>query len=643
MNNLRRASAVHRHDRPPAFEFPFVHERFSALAYRYPDRIAIVCGDVCLSYGGLDSGSNRLARRLIGLGAGREDKVALCFGRTASAFVAMLAVLKAGAAYVPLDPDAPAERLEAMLADAGCGFLLSDAAHEGRVPPRSGLARLVVQEAGQEAGQEADQAAEGAEGPEAASNACLEAAPPAVDIHPDQLAYVVFTSGSTGRPKGVAVAHGPLAMHADAVGALYGAGPEDVVLHVIALTFDGATECWLAALAHGGRLVVGDARSWTAADALAAIRGQGATIVGMSPALLSSLVEAHEEEGGGPLPVRSWTAGGEAFPMAAFLRARESFRPARIINGYGPTEAVITPLLFSATPETPASAFAEAAFVPIGTAVGARRAHVLDLDLNEAGIGIAGELYIGGFGLARGYVGGPGATAARFLPDPFGPPGGRLYRTGDRVRRRADGGLDYLGRIDAQMKIRGFRIEPGEIEAHLLSDPDCREAAAASVMRDGEAHLVAYVSGKARPEALAARLRARLPEHMRPSLIVALPALPRLANGKIDRLNLPAPEWRARRYEEPRSATERALAALWSEILREDRIGRADNFFERGGHSLSAAKLVAKIRTNLNANLTLEDFYAAPNLAGLAALIDQGAKAHDALAALDALLAQWEA
>ncbi|WP_342149801.1 non-ribosomal peptide synthetase [Methylorubrum sp. SB2] len=604
----------------PAPRFVPVSARVAAVEGH---RIALVHGDRRLTYAELNARANALAHALIRRGVGREDRVALRLTRSPDAFISILAVLKAGAAYVPVDPEAPQERRDTVIRQADARLLLTDA--PGEPPAACTTLRL--------------------DDPDAFAGPSRE---PAVAIHPDQLAYVIFTSGSTGQPKGVAVTHGPLAMHAEAVGRRYALTRDDRVLHLIALSFDGATEGWLAALIHGGRLVIGEPRGWTAEDTLDAIRREGVTVTGMSPALLSSLAEAHAQSGGGPLPMRSWTAGGEAIGIEAFQAVRRAFAPARIINGYGPTETVITPLLLTIDPDTPVSAWDGADWLPIGTPVGSRTAYVLDERLQEVGIGVPGELFIGGGGLARGYVGAPAETAARFVPDPFGAPGGRLYRTGDRVVRRADGSLSYLGRIDAQVKIRGFRIEPGEVEAHLLAHPRCREAAVTAMRRGEEAHLVAYVAGRGGEGAdsgladvLSAHLAERLPAHMRPSLIVVLPALPRLASGKLDRAGLPAPEWRAGTYAPPQGATEEALSGLWSALLGVERVGRNDGFFERGGHSLLAAKLVQRIREDFGAHVGLPAFYAAPTLAALAALIDDADEAR-ALADVDALLAEWE-
>ena len=605
----------------PAPRFVSAVARIAALAATEGHRIALVHGQTRLTYATLNARANALAHALIRRRIGREDRVALRLTRSPDAFVAILAVLKAGAAYVPVEPDAPQERRDTVVAQAEASLLLTDLPDEA--PAACPTLRL------------AD--------PDAFAGPDTE---PGLALHPDQLAYVIFTSGSTGRPKGVAVAHGPLAMHAEAVGARYGLTRDDRVLHLIALSFDGATEAWLAALTHGGRLVLGEPRGWTAGDTLDAIRAEGVTVTGMSPALLASLAEAHRDAGGGPLPVRSWTAGGEAFGLAAFHAVRDTFAPARIINGYGPTETVITPLLLALEPDTPAAAWEGADWLPIGTPVGARTARVLDAALDEVGPGVPGELYIGGQGLARGYVGAPAETAARFVPDPFGPSGGRLYRTGDRVVRRADGSLAYLGRLDAQVKVRGFRIEPGEVEAHLLAHPRCREAAVTAIRRGEEAHLVAYVAGRGGAgsdlsDALSAHLAERLPAHMRPAAIVVLPALPRLASGKLDRQALPAPDWRGRADAPPRGPTEEALARLWSSLLGVERVGRADGFFDLGGHSLLAAKLVQRIREEIGAHVALPAFYAAPTLAALAALIDGGDEAR-ALDDVDALLAEWE-
>ncbi|WP_165769623.1 amino acid adenylation domain-containing protein [Arboricoccus pini] len=592
------------------------------MASAFPSRVAIDDGGVEVSYGALESRSDALAHRLRLLGVGPDRVVGVVLRRRPEMVAVLLAIWKAGGAYAPLDPEAPAERLAGMVADCGAVLVVSERELASRLPAD---VDLLLIDGGEDVFAAPVQAARPAPGP----------------VHADQLAYVIFTSGTTGRPKGVGVTHGALSMHIEAIGALYGMGEADRVLHVIAWSFDGATECWAAALAHGGRLVLGDPKAWTAEDALAEIRRSGTTIVGMSPALLETLAEAHSRSGSGPLPVRSWTAGGEAFGIEAFARVRQAFWPARIINGYGPTETVITPLLLAVTSSTPASAWEGASWLPIGRPVGARTAHVLDESLGEVGIGVEGELHIGGLGLARGYVGLPGLTAERFVPDPFGPPGGRLYRTGDRVRRRADGSLDYLGRLDQQLKIRGFRIEAGEVEAHLLAHPRCREAAVVAASREGQAHLVAYVAGEAKPEELSAHLAGRLPEPMRPSLIVQLPSLPRLASGKLDRRALPAPTWTARAYAAPETKTEQRLAALMGELLGHARVGRHDGFFQLGGHSLLAAKLVAQIRKEWGSPIGLAELYSVATLAELGALIDR----HDesgTTADIDALLAQWE-
>ncbi|SFM07498.1 condensation domain-containing protein, partial [Methylorubrum salsuginis] len=350
-----RALLAAQHRMKPAPPFVPVSARVAAVE---GDRIALIQGEGRLTYAALNARANALAHALIRRGLRREDRVALRLIRSPDAFVAILAVLKAGAAYVPVDPEAPLERRDTVIRQAQARLFLTDLPGE----PPAACPTLRLDE------------------PDAFAGPTTE---PGIAIHPDQLAYVIFTSGSTGQPKGVAVAHGPLAMHAEAVGERYGLTGDDRVLHLIALSFDGATEAWLAALFHGGRLVIGEPRGWTAEDTLDAIRAEGVTVTGMSPALLTSLAEAQAQAGGGPLPMRSWTAGGEAFGIEAFQAVRDTFAPARIINGYGPTETVITPLLLTVDPDTPATAWDGADWLPIGTPVGARTAHVLDETLQE--------------------------------------------------------------------------------------------------------------------------------------------------------------------------------------------------------------------------------------------------------------------
>ncbi|WP_134455472.1 amino acid adenylation domain-containing protein, partial [Pseudomonas aeruginosa] len=345
---------------------------------------------------------------------------------------------KAGGAYVPLDLAYPRERLAYLMQDSGIALLLSESQALVQLPVPAGVPALALDRLD-----------------------LLEhpAQAPQVEVHPANLAYVIYTSGSTGLPKGVAVSHGPLAMHIDAVGERYEMSPADRELHFMSFAFDGAHERWLTALGHGGSLLLRDDALWTPEQTYAAMQRHGVTVAAFPPVYLQQLAE-HAERDGNPPPVRIYCFGGDAVPVAGFELAKRALKPRYIINGYGPTETVVTPLIWKAAMDTECGA----AYAPIGSFVGERCGYVLDADLNPLPAGVAGELYLGGVGLARGYLQRPGLSAERFVANPFSRAGERLYRTGDLVRQREDGTFDYLGRIDNQVKVRGFRIELGEIE-----------------------------------------------------------------------------------------------------------------------------------------------------------------------------------
>ncbi|WP_225770548.1 non-ribosomal peptide synthetase, partial [Inquilinus sp. Marseille-Q2685] len=527
-----------------------------------PGRTAVIFDDREVSRGELERRANHLAHRLVRAGVGPDVLVGVVLERSVELLVALLAVLKAGGAYVPLAPDAPAARLAEVAADSGLRLVLTQASLAARLP--EGLERMLVEaEAGEaEAG-------------------------PAVDLHPDNLAYVIYTSGSTGKPKGVAVAHGPLAMHCRVTAPLYDMDESSREFHFIAFSFDGAHERWLTALTCGASLVLRDESLWPAEKTLAAIGRHGVTNAGFPPVYINEMAAWAEETGRCP-PVDLYSFGGEAMPAAGYDRVRRTLRPRAMINGYGPTEAVVTPLVWKGTADTPC----DGAYVPIGRPVGDRRAYVLDGRLQPVPVGVAGELYIGGTGLARGYVGRPDLTAERFVPDPYGEPGSRMYRTGDVVRWRPDGAVEYLGRADHQVKIRGYRIEPGEIEARLLSHPQVRGAVVSAVASPGGRRLVAHVAAPEAGDGLESELKRHLsglgPDYMGPSRILVLPALPLLPTGKLDRKALPEPEWEgsAETLAEPEGETEQAIARIWSEVLGLRQVGREDNFFELGGDSI---------------------------------------------------------
>ncbi|MGF3027305.1 amino acid adenylation domain-containing protein, partial [Methylobacterium aquaticum] len=584
----------------PCASGPPVHEAIAAQGRRRPDAIALVFGERSVSYGALDRRADLLARRLIAEGVGPEARVGILVERDADTFAAMLAVMKAGGAYVPLDPRNPPERLSAMIADAGIRLVLAGA--EAALTTDVPVLRPALLDLAAESGPA-----------------------PARRVHAETLAYVLYTSGSTGRPKGVAVAHGPLAMHCRATGALYEIDEGSCELHVLSLAFDGAHERWLTVLTHGGRLVVSDAGLWTPRQVVDALRTHRATHLGMPPAYLQQLAEWVEETGEPP-PVRLYSFGGEAMPRAGFARIARVLKPEILINGYGPTETVVTPLVWKVAGD----AACEAPYAPIGVPVGNRTAAIRGSDLGLAPAGAVGELCIGGEGLARGYLGRPGLTAERFVPDPDGAPGARLYRTGDLARWGEDGTVEYLGRIDDQVKIRGFRIELGEVEARLREQRGVRSAAVVAQPAPEGHRLIAYVApweaddagtlADALPEAVAAGLRACLPDYMVPSRVVVLPRLPMTSTGKVDRRALPAPDWRSQAYVAPATPTEAALARVWQEVLKVERVGVTDNFFELGGNSLLSLKVVTRLRREtLDIEVRLRDLMRHPTIAQLVA------------------------
>ncbi|WP_233385519.1 non-ribosomal peptide synthetase [Methylobacterium sp. C25] len=589
LKNLGNARAL------PCPSTPFVHEAIAEQARRRPDAIALVVGERRLSYAELDDRANALAQRLISEGIVAGALVGLMVERHEETFVAMLAVLKLGAAYLPLDPRLPEQRLAVITASSGVGHVLD---RTGSVALPSAITRVTIADTS------------GTSGPAAQA-----------ELHGESLAYVIYTSGSTGEPKGVSVAHGALSMHCRATGVLYETNEETCELHVISLAFDGAHERWLTVLTHGGRLVVSDEHLWAPQRIAEVLRAEGATHAGMSPAYLQQLAE-WIEEAGDPPPVKLYSFGGEAMPKAGFERVARVLKPQILVNGYGPTETVVTPLVW----KVPASAACAQAYAPIGFPVGDRTALILDAHLDIVPAGVAGELYVGGAGLARGYHGQPGLTADRFVPDPYGEPGSRLYRTGDLVRWDEDGTVEYLGRIDDQVKIRGFRIELGEVEARTRALRAVRNAAVVAQEAPEGSRLIAYVTpweAGAAPEALAdtvtAELKKVLPDYMVPARIVVLDRLPLTSTGKVDRRALPVPDWQSRAYVAPRSEAEKALARVWQEVLKIERVGVTDDFFELGGNSLLSLRVISRLRREsaIGIEIKLRDLMKNPTIRGL--------------------------
>jgi len=569
-----------------------VHRLVEAEAARRPEATAVEMDGARLSYAELEVRASRLARQLRALGVGAEARVALYLERSLDLPVAVLAVLQAGAAYVPLDPSYPSARTALVLDDAQPRVVVTQARLRATLPA---LDCPVVCLDG-----------------DGAAIAAI-AAPPAVPVLPEQLAYVVYTSGSTGRPKGVLVTHRGLANLARAQAALFELHPGSRVLQFAALGFDAAVSELFATLCAGATLVLAPReRLAPGPDLIDLLRTASITTVTLPPSVLAALPERELAH------VTTIVAAGERCPAAVVAR----WSPGRrLINAYGPTETTVCATLGVVTPEEREPS--------IGRALPNTALYVLDPHGQPVAVGVPGELYIGGAGVARGYHAQPALTAERFVPvDLPEARGARLYRSGDRVRWRADGTLEFLGRLDEQVKLRGVRIEPGEIVAALRRDADVRDAAVVLHERDAVgAELVAYVvaePGKGVPAGLAARLARVLPAHMVPSVFVPLAALPLSAHGKLDREALPppAPRGRTRRcgHEAPRGTLEKTIATTFAAVLGVARVGRHDDFFALGGHSLLAARALSALQA-ADVDVPLRALFEARTVAALAAMV----------------------
>jgi amino acid adenylation domain-containing protein len=571
-----------------------LHRLFMEQASRTPDAIAVVDEESELSYGELDRRSNQLAHHLRGLGVGVESVVGLCVERSIEMVVGLLGILKAGGTYLPLDPTYPAERLSYMLTDAGASVVVMQATVEAALG-EAAVCRVRL---------DADREAIAGEADVAPSSA----------VRPDNLAYVIYTSGSTGRPKGVMVAHKALMNFLAGMARDLPVSRDDVVVAVTPVSFDIAGLEIFLPLSVGARTVVTSRDVAQSGEELRRkLTEVGATLLQATPASWRMLFEAGWE--GGELKA---LCGGEA--LAPDLAASLARASSEAWNMYGPTETTIW---------STASRLRGGGDVRIGRPILNTQVYVLDGHGQPAAIGVAGELHIGGAGLARGYRGRAGLTAERFVPSPFGE-GERLYRTGDVARWRVDGELEYLGRIDHQVKLRGYRIELGEIEAQLVQHPQIGQAVVvADEDGNGEKRLVAYVVAGGsetalEPAELRSHLQRSLPDHMVPAAFVKLTALPLTPNGKIDRKALPKPgtDGLVRgAYVAPRTETEEVLAGIWSEVLGLERIGVYDNFFELGGHSLMATRVVVRIRDRLGFELPLRTMFETPTIAEIASRI----------------------
>jgi amino acid adenylation domain-containing protein len=594
-----------------------VHQLFELQAERSPEAPAIVAGPRQLTYRELDEAANRLAHHLRGLGVRSESLVALCLDRSVDLAVAMLGVLKAGGAYVPLDPAHPLDRTRRLLEEARAAVLITTAEWLPASLPHGVTAVVLDRDHATLAGE--------------------SAAPPRCAVRPENLAYVMYTSGSTGTPKGVGVPHRAVVNLAFAVAQEYGLSSTDRVLQFGTPASDFSVEELFPTWFRGATVVVRPPGPASTGGELAGmLQDAGVSVLHLPTAFWRSWVADLRLSGAAlPSSLRLVTLGGERPPPADVAVWRERARGRlRWFNTYGPTEATVEATLHEATAQG-AGDLTEAE-LPMGRPIANVQVYVLDRHLRPVPVGVPGELYIGGAGLGRGYLGRPGFTAERFVPNPFGEPGSRLYRTGDRVRWRADGALEFAGRLDHQIKIRGFRVELGEIEAALADHPAVRQVVV--VGREdgaGERRLVAYVVPAGAREdlvrQLAADLRQRLPEYLIPSDWVLLDALPTTPTGKVDRRALPAPAGEqpgaGPSFVAPRTPLERTIAEIWSTVLHRQPVSVEADFFALGGHSLLATQVVARLRSAVGIELPLRAIFEVPTVAGLAQRVETAQQA----------------
>ncbi|HYG64496.1 MAG TPA: amino acid adenylation domain-containing protein, partial [Thermoanaerobaculia bacterium] len=582
----------------------FLHGLVADQAARTPDAVAVTFEGESLTFGELHLQARRLARSLRVHGCGPEVRVGIAMERSLELVVALLGTLEAGAAYVPLDPDHPRERLALRLEDAAPAVIV---AQERLLPRLPEAAIPVVLLDGALSGR-----------PLAAADSETGSGTRCGDL---QLAYVIFTSGSTGRPKASMLHHRGIVNRLLWMRQAYGVGPSDVVLQKTPFGFDVSVWELFEPLVTGGRLVMARPEGHRDGAYLADLVGrEQVSVLHFVPSMLRLFLEEPDLSACGS--VRLVVASGEALGPDLARRFRERLAAPALENLYGPTEASVEVTAWSCGE-------ADLAAVPIGRPIDNAGIHLLDRGWQPVPIGVPGELWIGGVGVARGYLGRPGLTAERFVPDPFSSaPGARVYRSGDLARHRADGAVEFLGRVDQQVKVRGFRVEPGEVEAALRDHPAVRQAAVVARHGSGGPALVAYVvsregaGGSTEPAALRTFLRQRLPEPMVPSLFVRLPALPLNASGKLDRRALPEPAGEggdvgAAAPVAPRDPVEEGIAAIWREVLGTGRVGVHDVFFELGGHSLAATRVVSRVRAAFGVDLPLRALFEAPTVAGL--------------------------
>ena len=593
-----------------------LHGLFESQVAADPDAIALVHGEAELSYGDLNRWANQLARKLQTLGVVAETRVGLCAGRSPAMVAGMLGVLKAGGCYVPLDPDYPVSRLRFMLADADVAAVLVQPGMESMLPETE-VPRVILE-------------------PEPQTESTVFPEDPRAGAERSNLACIYYTSGSSGQPKGVMLEHGGLVNYTHQIGLKTNISPADRVLQFASISFDIALEEIFTALTWGATLVLRDRQILeTGASFFSSCQQQGITWISLPTAYWHMLASAVGEKSCQvPAALRVVIIGGEKARAECLAAWRAGCgTEVRVINTYGPTETSVAATWHELTYLDPALH----PEIPIGSPLPNTCVYVLDRHRQAVPLGVPGELYIGGIGVARGYLNRDDTTAERFRSNPFGE--GRLYQTGDRARQLPDGRLVFVGRTDEQVKLRGHRIEPGEIEAALGLHPSVdRSVVVAREDVPGNARLVAYVvtaPGQAtEPVALRAHLKARLPAYMVPAAYVELAGLPLTANGKVDRGRLPAPVWERhteQRYVAPRTPVEHTLVGIWAELLGVTKVGVHDDFFDLGGHSLLATQLMSRVRDALAVELPLRSLFNRPTVAGLADELAGNGQAEDAV------------
>ncbi|WP_438943853.1 amino acid adenylation domain-containing protein, partial [Pseudomonas sp. N8] len=586
-----------------------IQQLFEEQVRRTPNACASLDDRQSLSYAELNAQANGLAQQLIAAGVLPGDLVAICVERGVAMITGLLGILKAGGAYVPLDPTYPAERLAAIIEDARPRLLLADPVGRAAVGTlHEGTRYLAIERA------------------LATSSNNRDPQPDSLGLTPEHLAYVIYTSGSTGKPKGVMIEHRNLVSSTLARGTVYGPATGKRFLLLSSIAFDSSVAGVFGTLVSGGTLCIPDAETARDPDAIARLIGERAITSLLCVPSLGRLVLASLASGNGHGCLQEMIVAGETCP-AQLVQACTGLEPAiALYNEYGPTEATVWTTVHRCTAE-------DVDTVPIGRGIPNSRLYVLDEQRQPVPLGVPGELYVGGAGVARGYLDRAALNAEHFLDDPFAPGDEpRMYRTGDLVRLRADGVVEFLGRNDQQVKIRGFRIEPGEIEALMLTLPGVREAAViAREDTPGATRLVAYLSvephlaGRNASSTLRPYLTSQLPDYMVPAAFVVVERLPLSPNGKLDRRALPAPgneDFARRQYEAPNGETETLLAQIWSDLLGLERIGRHDDFFELGGHSLLAVQVTLRARETFGVEVPLRGLFEHPSLLALADLIN---------------------